>query len=213
MINITAILIGAAAGAAFKPLSDTISRKLLEARSRVFKDDKTSFLIQLAISAGLGAGIGWRSGLTLNSVFLLTLLFSGNIISTTDIQYRIIPNEMVLTIAGIRIIFGVLSFLKIGDLPVWNPLMSLAGFAVLTVIFILPTVTGGKIGMGDLKLAMAIGFASGLMPALIAICLMGMLVLLYGAVQRHYAFQAFLKSSFPMGPFLCAAQVLAFLIN
>ena len=59
---------------------------------------------------------------------------------------------------------------------------------------------------------MAIGFSAELMPGLVAICLMGMLVLVYGFFQRNYPILEYFKTTFPMGPFLCAAQVLALVL-
>ncbi|MCF0141148.1 MAG: prepilin peptidase [Mogibacterium sp.] len=170
------------------------------------------YLLQLLISALLGGGIGYRFGFSLQSLFLILLLFVGNVISFTDIQCRIIPNDMIITIFGIKLVFGILALMKVGNLPKWNPLLSLAGFAVLAAIFFLPVIFGKKIGFGDIKLAMAMGFAAELMPGLYAICLMGGLVILYGFLQREVPFVGFLKMNFPMGPFLCTALIVALLI-
>ena len=206
------MVVGAAYGAAAKPLSDFLSKKLLKNRSKEFKDEKTSFLIQLILSALLGGGIGAICGFTWMSLFLAALLFCGDVISTTDLQYRIIPNDMVLTLLGIKLLFGIPALFKVGGFPAWSPLLSLAGLAVLGVIFFLPSIFGGSIGFGDVKLAMAIGFCSELMPSLMAVALMGMLVLAVGTIQRKTSFGVFLKTQVPMGPFLCAAQVIALLM-
>ena len=207
------ILLGVLIGAICKPLSDPVSRKLLTKRNKEYSETKQVFLIQVLISAGLGGGIGFVSGFSLRSLFLLSLLYVGNIVSTTDVQHRIIPNDMVLTLFGVKLVFGILALLKIGGLPKWNPLLSFAGLGTLAVIFFLPSFFGKKIGFGDIKLAMAIGFCAELMPGLMAVCFMGGLVLLYGLIQRRYPFASFLRINFPMGPFLCTAQVLALLVT
>lgn len=212
-MNVIASVVGLLLGAALSLLSEPVSRHLLEKRGKEFKPQKVTRILQTVISSLLAGMIGWVAGFSLQSLFLLSLLYVGNIISTTDIQYRLIPNDTVLLLLGTKLVFGILALLKVGGLPSWNPLLSLAGLAVLGVIFFLPGVLGGKVGMGDVKLAMAIGFCAELMPALIAICLMGVLVLIYGFLQRSYSLMAFLKINFPMGPFLCAAQLLALLIN
>ena len=195
-----------------KPLSDPLSRRLLTVRNKEYRETRKMYLLQLLISALLGGGIGYRFGFSLQSLFLILLLFVGNVISFTDIQCRIIPNDMIITIFGIKLVFGILALMKVGNLPKWNPLLSLAGFAVLAAIFFLPVIFGKKIGFGDIKLAMAMGFAAELMPGLYAICLMGGLVILYGFLQREVPFVGFLKMNFPMGPFLCTALIVALLI-
>ena len=206
------ILTGCLLGAAMKPLSDPLSRRLLTVRNKEYRETRKMYLLQLLISALLGGGIGYRFGFSLQSLFLILLLFVGNVISFTDIQCRIIPNDMIITIFGIKLVFGILALMKVGNLPKWNPLLSLAGFAVLAAIFFLPVIFGKKIGFGDIKLAMAMGFAAELMPGLYAICLMGVLVVIYGILQRQVPFIGFLKMDFPMGPFLCTALILALLI-
>ena len=209
---LTECLLGAALGAAMKPLSDPLSRRLLTVRNKEYRETRKMYLLQLLVTALLGCGIGYRFGFSLESLFLFLLLYVGNVISFTDIRCRIIPNDMVLTIFGIKLIFGILALMEVGGLPKWNPLLSLAGFAALAVIFLLPAVFGKKIGYGDVKLAMAIGFAAELMPGLYAICLMGVLVVIYGILQRQVPCIGFLKMDFPMGPFLCTALILALLI-
>ena len=213
MIMIPELIAGIAIGAACKPLSDPVSKKLLTVRKKDFLENRTAFLIQLVVSAGLGGAIGCIHGFSFMSLFLIMLLYTGNIISTTDVQHRLIPNDTILAFFGIKLVFGILALLKVGDLPAWNPLLSLAGLGVLGAIFFLPGLLGKKIGFGDVKLAMAIGFCAELMPALLAVCLMGILVILYGIVQRRYSLAAFLRVNFPMGPFLCTAQILALLIG
>ena len=207
------ILTGCLLGAAIKPLSDPLSRRLLTARKKEYRETRNMYLLQLLISALLGGGIGYCFGFSVQSLFLFLLLYAGNVISFTDIQCRIIPNDMILTIFGIKLVFGIMAFLRVGNLPKWNPLLSLAGFAVLGAIFFLPAILGKKIGYGDIKLAMAIGFAAELMPGLYAICLMGGLVVAYGLVQWQMPFLGFLKTEFPMGPFLCTALILALMIS
>ena len=206
------ILLGALLGAVCKPLSNPVSKRLLTVRKKEFLEKRSTFIIQLVISAGLGGGIGGVFGISLYSLFLLALLFAGNVISTTDIQHRLIPNDMVLVLFGIKAVFGILALLQIGDLPPWNPLLSLAGLGALGFIFFLPGLTGKKIGFGDIKLAMAIGFCAELMAGLAAVVLMGVLVLAYGFIQRRVSFVKFLRINFPMGPFLCGAQILALLV-
>lgn len=206
------ILTGCLLGAAMKPLSDPLSKRLLTVRNKEYQETRKMYLLQLLITTLLGCGIGYRFGFSLEGLFLILLLYVGNVISFTDIQCRIIPNDMVLTIFGIKLVFGILALTNVGDLPKWDPLLSLAGFGALALIFFLPAIFGKKIGYGDIKLAMAMGFAAELMPGLYAICLMGALVLLYGFLQRQVPFMGFLKMDFPMGPFLCTALILALLI-
>ncbi len=211
------LIIGLLLGAAAKPISDIFTDKLLKARGKELKQKKENLIIHTLLSALLGAGIGASFGISLQALFVFLLLLIGNIVSTSDIACRIIPNETVLAILLIKLLFGVTALLKPGAMPSWNPLLSLAGFAVMTLIFLLPALKGGKVGAGDIKLAMAVGFSSELMPGLLAVVFMGVLVLVYGFVQKRIPVLGrlplidFMKTSFPMGPFLCAAQIGAML--
>lgn len=211
-------IIGFLLGAAAKPLSDVFSDKLLKARGKSLSISRFGIIAQTLISAFLGAGIGLILGTGIRALFLLLLLFIGNIVSTCDISCRTIPNETVLAMLVLKLIFGALALLRVCSIPSWQPLLSLAGFAVMAVIFFLPALKGGKVGAGDVKLAMAVGFASELMPGLLAVVFMGILVLAYGFVQKRLpslgsmSAASFLKSSFPMGPFLCAAQITSMLL-
>lgn len=209
---ILSTLTGIAAGAAFKPLSDSISVKLLKNRKKDFTKSNNDGIIHTIISAVLGGVAGFFSGFGLFFLFVLAILFIGNIVATCDIQHRIIPNETVLALLAVKLVFGVAALLGAGDLPEWNPLLSLAGLAVLGAVFFLPSLMGNKVGYGDIKLAMAIGFCAELMPALWAVCFMGVFVLGYGFIQQNVPFAGFLKTNFPMGPFLCAAQIVSLLL-
>lgn len=209
---ILSTLTGIAAGAAFKPLSDIISVKLLKNRKKDFTKSNNDGIIHTIISAVLGGAAGFFSGFGLFFLFVLAILFIGNIVATCDIQHRIIPNETILALLAVKLVFGVAALLGAGDLPEWNPLLSLAGLAVLGAVFFIPSFMGNKVGYGDIKLAMAIGFCVELMPALWAVCFMGVFVVGYGLVQQNIPFVRFFKMTFPMGPFLCAAQIVSLLL-
>ena len=103
--NLIAIGICGGIGAGRKPLADPVAEKLLTTRGKEFKADRRNHYLQIILSAALGAAIGYKAGISLYSLFLLALLFCGNVISTTDIQYRLIPNDMVVALLGIKLGF------------------------------------------------------------------------------------------------------------
>ncbi len=132
------------------------------------------------------------------SAVMLTICY---ILAIIDIKYRIIPNELIilmLTIGAISIIFGVTGVSLINGV---------IGFFAATITFIVPFVWGGKIGGGDVKLAAAVGFLTGVSGVFHVIALMGVLVIAYCIFQKNTLWGT-LNSYVPMAPFIAGAFIL-----
>ena len=110
-------------------------------------------------------------------VFILALFLA---VSVVDIKYRLIPNSFVLGIIGVRVAWMIAPYLHGVTPEIWlNLRESAIGILLCFMIFFGGTLlTGGKVGMGDVKLSMAIGFVLGWRGALTAIALSGILMIL-----------------------------------
>ncbi len=178
-----------------------LNRQLLKNRGIESKEGKAEHII-LPIAMGLfGAAIGWQAGLSWETLYLYLVLSVCASISCIDARHRIIPNELVFSLLGFAVVFGITGVIKI------NWLSSLGGFAACFVLFLLPALFSKKVGAGDIKLAAVMGFCVGLMGSLYAITMMGVLVLIYIAVQFRIPIIQRLKTLIPMGPFLAAALI------
>ena len=166
------------------------------------------FVLVMALPGGLLGALtaGWIvpiSGLILSGICGAAAL--------TDLIYRIIPNETVLAVIGLKLLFGLPTvFGAEGFLP-FDPVQSLLGLVVCFLLFSLPGLFGKKVGAGDIKLAGAMGFFLGLRFSLIGVVIMGLLVIGFSLVQGQMPVLKFLKEKIPMGPFITAGLFTAFI--
>ncbi|HOP11196.1 MAG TPA: A24 family peptidase [Oscillospiraceae bacterium] len=184
-----------------------LNRQLLKNRGLESKEGKAEHIVLPIIMGLFGAVIGWRIGLTWETLYLYLVLFVCGSISCIDARHRIIPNELVFALLALTIAFGAAGVTTID----W--LSSLGGFAACFVLFLLPALFSKKVGAGDIKLAAAMGFCVGLMGSLYAITMMGILVLIYVAVQFRIPIVQRLKTMVPMGPFLAIALIAVSLLS
>ncbi|WP_083851550.1 A24 family peptidase [Sedimentibacter sp. B4] len=128
----------------------------------------------------------------------------GLIIAFIDMNIRIIPNELVLTVLILGIVFQ-------------TELNGIRGIivSVISMIFIMIIFTAvavimglGKVGAGDVKLAGAIGFALGYPLVVTAMATMSAILILFiilGLVFRKIKMSTML----PLAPFLVAGYITA----
>jgi len=183
-----------------------LNRWMLKNRGIESLEGKAEHIVLPIVMGLFGAAIGWMIGLTWETLYLFLILFVCGCISCIDARHRIIPNELVIALLVLAIAFGITGVTGI------NWLSSLGGFAACFVLFLLPALLSKKVGAGDIKLAAAMGFCVGLMGSFYAITMMGVLVLVYVAVQYRIPLVQRLKTLVPMGPFLAAALISVSLI-
>lgn len=201
------VIAGTAAGLIAQPAAKAFAARLLKARGKELNMKRTENLLLLLISAACGGAAAAFSGYSAESLYLLALLILCQTVAITDIQERIIPNETVLGIMVLTLIFGIPSMLGAEGFPEFNIVQSLIGLAVCFVIFTLPALFKKNVGAGDVKLAAAMGFALGLSNSLFAIVIMGGLIIGSMFMQRRMPALEYLKRMVPMGPFLAAAMM------
>jgi prepilin signal peptidase PulO-like enzyme (type II secretory pathway) len=128
------------------------------------------------------------------SIFCVALV----VVSVTDLEYRVVPNRVVLPAAAIVLALNTIRQPK----PEWL----LAAFAVSLVLFVAALVNPQGMGMGDVKLAFLIGAGLGwtavlaLTVAVVAAFVPALVLLIAGGGR---------KSTLPFAPFLALGSVVA----
>jgi leader peptidase (prepilin peptidase)/N-methyltransferase len=143
-------------------------------------------------------------GVTLEGIAACVFSLALVVVTATDIEYRLIPNRIVLPATAI-----VLACMTIAvPSPEWAIAAAGAGGLLLLFAFVYPA----GMGMGDVKLALLMGAALG--RSVIVALVIGMLASLVPSLvllARHG--RAGLKMGFPFGPFLAAGSVAALFLH
>ena len=190
-----------------------LARRLLRDRSLVYSlSPKTEFAFCSAMALPGGAVGGYTTGWVFPVCGALLICIC-TAFTVTDQMHRIIPNQTVLAVLGLKLFGGLPSLFGVQGFLPFDPVQSLIGMAVCFAIFSLPGFFGKHVGAGDIKLAAAMGFFLGFEYALIGIVFMGMLVIIYSVLQRKVPFPAFLRTQIPMGPFLAAGLFFSYLFS
>ena len=186
-------VIAAAMAALVAPAS-----RLLMARRRQEAALPRLFSLILSLSFGLSfAAVYCLNGVSLDLFYLLLMAVVSVLVFITDLRHRLIPNPLILAILIITALFALAGM-------AFDWLDSLLGMAACLLIFMLPAFWGKKIGMGDIKLAGALGFAGGLMGGLYTVVLMGLMILAW-LYLRRIPLVDYLKTLIPMGPCMSVA--------
>ncbi len=156
------------------------------------------FSLILSLSFGLSfAAVYCLNGVSLDLFYLLLMAVVSVLVFITDLRHRLIPNPLILAILIITALFALAGM-------AFDWLDSLLGMAACLLIFMLPAFWGKNIGMGDIKLAGALGFAGGLMGGLYTVVLMGLMILAW-LYLRRIPLVDYLKTLIPMGPCMSVA--------
>jgi leader peptidase (prepilin peptidase)/N-methyltransferase len=137
---------------------------------------------------------------------LVSMIFTvAIIISVIDIKIRLIPNELVLLILFLGVVFQVLCF---GWQTQLNALLCMV--AVGLVFIITAKVVGfEQVGAGDIKLAATIGLILGYPNIMIAV--MGMCVTLFIFCVGGLVIKKMVKNStFPFAPFIMFGTIFTY---
>jgi leader peptidase (prepilin peptidase) / N-methyltransferase len=129
------------------------------------------------------------------AAFFCTVLVA---LSVIDIQTYLIPNRIVLPAAGIVLVAQTL----LDPSPEW----ALAGLGAAAFFFLAALAYPAGMGMGDVKLALLLGFMLGrTVPVALMIGMVTALVPAIVLLARHG--QAARKMKIPFGPFLAAGGI------
>ncbi len=155
-----------------------------------------------ALTGALWAGAVWRFGLTYEAAVMIVLLSGLVVLSAIDIDYRIIPNKillpLILLVLAAQLVLAPDRWLEFG----------LAGLGAAGYLYVAALIKPGGMGMGDVKLALLLGIGLGatvavaMLIGIIVAALVGIgIVLARGAAGR--------KVRIPLAPFLSAGAVIA----
>lgn len=205
------ILFGAASGAGCSCGALYWAYRMLQRRGRAERFSPFVQRILVAAAAICGGVIGLCTGGWLPAVFALALLTVCITVGISDWLCRIIPNPTVLAIFALKLLLMAGALLKIPGLPPLGILSSLGGMVFCFALFSVPGLFGKQVGAGDIKLAAAMGFLLGCSSALLAVAFMGLLVIGYSLFQRKMPLLAFLVTDIPMGPFIAAGMMIAYM--
>ena len=130
--------------------------------------------------------------------------------AAVDYREKRIPNQLVLTLSGLRLLLIPVDFLVFGGTEGLHLiLMSLIGGAVpLMVLFLFSVLSKGGFGMGDVKLCTAIGFMSGLASVAYPV-LFGIILCAVFSVVMMIAKKKTLKDQLPFGPFIYLGMLIS----
>lgn len=145
---------------------------------------------------------------TADNLFVATLvciqISLGIILAFIDVKIRIIPNELILVLLALGVIFQAFNYGYEGILG-----------AIISMVFIIIVFTAlatfmglGKVGAGDVKLAGAIGFALGypsIITAMGAMAAVLLIFILIGFATKKIRMTTML----PLAPFLVAGYIFA----
>jgi len=192
------IIIFTILGVALGPLMMLLANHFI--RARVDKDSKDSLQskknnwILWSLCAGIGfLIIAFLSHTTLSMIEHMTIFLVLMCLSAVDWNIRKIPNELLVSLLVIKIIFIAIS-------GTWALLLdSLIGFVVGWVIFMLPSMLKISIGWGDVKFAAVTGFYIGIIGLFQSMVVMSLVLALYGGYLLITK-KGTLKSKVAIGP-------------
>ena len=200
-------ILGVLAGLAAKAWTKYLLRKRALEYTLTPKWEK---LLCAATTVLGGAAGGLTTGIVAPVCGLLLLVICA-VVSVTDWLHRIIPNPAVLALLLLKLALALPALLGVPGFPEFDLLQSALGLAVCFIVFSLPGLFGKKVGAGDIKFAAAMGFFLGLMNALYAVIVMGLLIIAYSVFQRRAPILEVFKSFIPMGPFIAVGTYAVYL--
>ena len=150
------------------------------------------------VTALLVAGCVWKFGPTADAALAAFFCLALVAVSATDLEYRIIPNRIVLPAAAIMLAGNT----ALHPSPQW----AIAAVGAAGFLFAAALAYPKGMGMGDVKLALLMGAALGkTVPVALMIGMVAALVPSVILLARHG--KAARKMGIPFGPFLALGSV------
>ncbi len=166
------------------------------------------------LAAAAGAPLGWVLTQSWALPAYLLLAIAGVLLAAIDVRHHLLPNRLVGPFLVCAVALLLLATLASGS---WTSLfLGLAGGAGLFAIYlVLALIKPGGIGMGDVKLAAAIGLYAGYLGISVwAYVLLGAFLLnVLASIVLLLMRKISLRSETAFGPSMVAAAVLAPLLS
>lgn len=207
-VSIILGVIGSVLGAKIPAISARIikykKRKINTSDDDIFLYSKWLKMVLCAVSGAVWMLAVLCAGNILIGILIAIQITIGIIVAYIDVSIRIIPNELVLTLIIVGIIFQILL----------NGFKSL-GYAIISMIVMMAvflSVAGfvglGKVGAGDVKLAGVMGMTLGY-PLIITAVFVMSIVLLVFTVAGLLMKKIYLSSMLPLAPFMISGYLVA----
>lgn len=194
-------LVGLVAGLVASPILDRIATNAPLKLPLLASTPRSSRLVFVAVAAaGLGAACGLDFGFTLELAIGAVFCWMLVVITRTDLEHRLIPNRIVVPAGVILLVARTIDDPSV----VWL----LCGLGAGLFLFVFAVVYPSGIGMGDVKLAAAMGVALGTSVA-VALFLGFVAAFVPALVLLLRRGRSALKQGIPLGPFLAFGGVVA----
>ena len=162
------------------------------------------------ITGLLFLAVFWREGFAPQIIFFLTIISLFVVLMVYDIRHKIIPNGFVYAISLLAL--ARLFWLAPGYLPsIWE---LLAGPILFLPFFLLWWLSRGRwMGLGDGKLALAMGWLLGLSGGIAAVLLAFWAGLIASIALLVASRKLTMKSEIPFAPFLILSTIAVYLLK
>jgi leader peptidase (prepilin peptidase) / N-methyltransferase len=200
-VHVDSGLAGLVGGLVAGPIVDRIATNAPVRRPLLASSSRSRLLPLVVLGcAALGTACGLVFGLTLEAAIAAVFCWMLVLVTRTDLEHRLIPNRVVIP-TGLALLVA-----RTIDDPsvVW--LLCALGAGLFLFVFVLVYPSG--IGMGDVKLAAAMGAALGTSVA-VALFVGFAAAFVPAAVMFARRGRSALKLGIPLGPFLALGGVVA----
>lgn len=173
---------------------------------------RQGYAVSIAV---LGAVVGWSLWEHLLLVpAWLAIAYIGGVLAIVDVQYRRLPDRLVLPLIGAVAVLLLLPAAVDGSWGFY--LRGLLGLLVMSAAyFLLAVINPDGMGLGDVKLAAALGLALGfsgwtyVLVGFMCAFVLGALV----SIALMVAGRATRKTKIPFGPFMVVGAILTLVIG
>lgn len=175
------------------------------ANNKFLNSKYTKFLYGGMNAIAWGATV-WVFGfnyLVLEFMIMFTLCM---MLSTVDVSIRKIPNEILLAMIAVSVIFLFVN----KDLG--NTVLRMWGLLVGILFFLIPTSFGKSAGAGDLKFAAVVGFSLGIIGVLKAFVFMLLPLIIYTS-YLYISKKGNIKTKIALGLFMSIGFVITFVLK
>lgn len=144
---------------------------------------------------------------SLNTMVLVNALFA---ITLYDLKYHIIPNRVLITLLGIKVVIVLLTIFTAKEISALFILidMLIAGLAFLLIGVVCRFMNKNAIGMGDVKLLSVIGIVLGVNDSFHMV-ITGMVCIFFVSVIGLFLKKLTRDSELPLAPFIFAGLIIS----
>lgn len=144
---------------------------------------------------------------SLNTMVLVNALFA---ITLYDLKYHIIPNRVLITLLGIKVVIVLLTIFTAKEISALFILidMLIAGLAFLLIGVVCRFMNKNAIGMGDVKLLSVIGIILGVNDSFHMV-ITGMVCIFFVSVIGLFLKKLTRDSELPLAPFIFVGLIIS----